>query len=196
MPAAAVLQNERFLLGCLVALIVANIFLYHTVDTRPVFRVAVLEAGKEGRAVLVRSPRGGTLLINTGPDASILRALGTRLPPWHRSIDTVLLTGATVNAAGGLPDVLKRYRVAGLIRFGSRGSKSMEAALAAAASAEKGLEEITASPDARVMFDKDVSLSVLSPETFILSYENSSLLISSSTPAGDYVSDGNAITHL
>ena len=62
--------------------------------------------------------------------------------------------------------------------------------------AEKGFEEITASPDARVMFDKDVSLSVLSPETFILSYENSSLLISSSTPAGDYVSDGNAITHL
>ncbi|TSC71115.1 MAG: hypothetical protein G01um101449_141 [Parcubacteria group bacterium Gr01-1014_49] len=189
-------EKKYFLIILLFVLFVINSLLYQTIFTSKILSVRVLEVGKGGRVVLIRSPHGGTFLINTGPDASILRALGTKLPPWQRSIDTVLLTGATVNAAGGLPDVLKRYRVAGLIRFGSRGSKSMEAALAAAASAEKGLEEITASPDARVMFDKDVSLSVLSPETFILSYENSSLLISSSTPAGDYVSDGNAITHL
>ena len=50
-----------------------------------------------------------------------------------------LLTSATIGSAGGLPEVMSRYRVSNLVRFGMKGSKSLEATLAEAVSAETGL---------------------------------------------------------
>ena len=52
-----------------------------------------------------------TILVDTGPDAGILRALGLALPMWQRSIDAVILTGTKTSFVGGLPEVQDRYRV-------------------------------------------------------------------------------------
>ncbi len=92
-------------------LLLANVSLYRAIFAPHALQVRVLDVGK-GDATLVRTPDGATLLIDTGPDASILRALGTALPPWQRTIDAVILTNAKKPSAGGLPDVLSRYRVA------------------------------------------------------------------------------------
>jgi beta-lactamase superfamily II metal-dependent hydrolase len=95
-----------------VGLVVGNISVYRAIFAPSVLQVTVLEVGK-GDATLVRSPSGATLLIDVGPDASILRALGTALPPWQRKIDIVILTNNTKKSSiGGLPDVLSRYKVA------------------------------------------------------------------------------------
>jgi beta-lactamase superfamily II metal-dependent hydrolase len=100
-----------FLLGIL---ILANVIIYRTIFATPLLTVSVLDVGEgggENSATLVRTPGGATLLIDTGPDASILRALGTALPPWQRSLDAVILTSDKKASVGGLPDVLNRYRV-------------------------------------------------------------------------------------
>lgn len=99
-----------FYLLLLLILIVANISFYRTLSTTRAIEVRALDVG-EGDATLVRMPNGATILINTGPDASILRALGSTLPPWQREIDLVLLTGTEKKEVGGLPDVLNRYAV-------------------------------------------------------------------------------------
>jgi len=94
----------------LLVLSAANISFYRTLSTTRAIEVRALDVG-EGKATLVRMPNGATILINTGPDASILRALGNTLPPWQREIDLVLLTGSKKSEVGGLPDVLNRYVV-------------------------------------------------------------------------------------
>ncbi len=94
----------------LLILVAANISLYRTLFASRALEVRALDVGK-GDATLVRMQNGATILIDIGPDASILRALGSALPPWQRKIDIVILTGTKKSVVGGLPDVLNRYTV-------------------------------------------------------------------------------------
>ena len=143
-------------------LVVANVSIYQVLATPSVLRVTVLEAGK-GSAVLVRTLAGTTVLIDTGPDASILRALGSALPPWQRSIDAVILTSTKSAFAGGLPDVEMRYTVAHTFSSGSRFAAD------------------------------GVSIEVHAAGVFEISHGKASLRISSTTPKGDYVSDESVL---
>ena len=93
-----------------------NINLYRIILTPSAPVVSVLPvgeglpAGRQESVVLIRT-QGKTLLIDTGPDASVLRALGTALPPWQRRLDAVLLTSTKKASVGGLPAILERYTV-------------------------------------------------------------------------------------
>ena len=149
-----------------IALVAGNISVYREIFAPEALKISVLEVGKKGSAVLVRSPSGATILIDTGSDASILRALGRELPPWHRSIDAVLLTGAKAGATGGLADVTNRYRVKKVIRSGTHFSLD------------------------------DASINILSPGAFTILYGATSFTISSSTPKGIYYANGETITRL
>ncbi|MFZ1075621.1 MAG: hypothetical protein WAN50_04585, partial [Minisyncoccia bacterium] len=122
-------------------LIAANAYVFQKLHAPAATEVTVFAAGK-GTAALVRAPSGETLLVNAGSDASILRALGAALPPWQRNLDAVMVTDMSANNAGGLPDVLHRYKVAALIRPDLEGSKGLEAALAAAASANTSVRRL------------------------------------------------------
>jgi beta-lactamase superfamily II metal-dependent hydrolase len=90
------LPNSFYAAVCVV-LIAANMGVYRAIFAPQMLTVTVLEVWN-GNATLLQSPRGETLLIDTGPDASILRALGENLPMWQRDIDAVILT-----SSGGPP---------------------------------------------------------------------------------------------
>lgn len=170
----------------LCGLAAANVSIYRTVFTQPLLSVSVLDVGK-GRAALVRTPSGKTLLIDTGPDASILRALGTTLPEWKRDVDVVILTSSSLSTAGGLPEVLDRYHVGRLVRSGTLGSKSFESALSTAESAAEGLQQTTVPYGTRLTFAADTYITIVSPGIFTVSYAATSLTISSTTPQRTYV---------
>lgn len=159
-----------WLLVCFV-LVLGNIGVYWEIFVPAVVTVSVLDVGKKGRAVLVRVPRGRTLLIDTGPDASILRALGETLPMWQRSIDAAALTGAGTSFAGGLPDVESRYAVSSRMQAGTRST-----------------------PYGAAFLFGGMRIEISAPGTFTVSYGATTLSISSSTPIGAYISDGKTIT--
>ncbi len=153
-------------------LVIGNIAIYRTIFAPRVLQMAVLEVGK-GDATLVRTPNGKTILIDTGPDASILRALGAALPMWQRRIDAVILTGTKKASAGGLPEVESRYRVSTITRVGGSdfpygSSLSLDGSL----------------------------IKIIAPATLSISYGSSVFNISSSTPPGVYISDGLAMKQL
>ncbi len=85
-----------------------------------------------GGFFLVRVPGGNTVLINAGPDASVLRTLGEQLPPWKRRLEAVVLTEPTSLAAGGLPQVFERYAIGSFVRTPVTGSRTLESALGSA----------------------------------------------------------------
>lgn len=146
-----------------VGLLIGNVKVYQTIFAEPVLTVSVLEAGKTN-AVLIKSPGGKTILIDTGSDASILRALGSALPMWQRRIDAVILTSTKKTFSGGLPDVQNRYHVTRTFSTGT--SFSLDS----------------------------ISITILAPATLTISYGSSVLNISSSTPVGVYTSDGQTVT--
>jgi competence protein ComEC len=76
--------------------------------------VAFLDVG-QGDSIYIETPDGVQLLIDGGPDNSVLRQLGRVMPFWDRSIDVVLATHSDKDHVGGLVDVLERYEVKNLV---------------------------------------------------------------------------------
>jgi hypothetical protein len=163
------------LLAC--GFLIADIHVYRNVFAPRDIEVTVLHAGK-GSAALIRSRSGKTLLVDTGPDASILRALGTTLPPWQRSLDATLLTSSAAGFAGGLKEVSDQYQIGTSVRFGAPGSKGMESMLAVWPRLPYGTS---------LLFDTDITITILAPGSASIVYDSNLLSIASSTPPGTYV---------
>ncbi len=170
MPSRSLPTSLYFLLLC--GLIAANVSIYKVIFAPRVLEINVLAVGK-GHAALVRTPHGKNILVDTGPDVSILRALGSALPMWQRNIDAVILTGMKASFAGGLPEVENRYQVSTIMHFGDK----------------------VAPYGTTLTFDGSL-IKIIAPATFNISYGSSSLNISSSTPTGTYTSNGKIVTQI
>lgn len=173
------MSRTSFYLLLLCGLIVANTYLYNTIVEPPVLLVTIRSVGK-GSVTIIRTPRHKTLLIDTGSDASILRALGEVLPPWERDIDTMVLTTEATNTTGGLSGLVQKYHISSLFRFGATSKK---------------IENIISTPTpitpyGTILLGPETSIVIMAPSMFRISYGRTSMLISSTTPVGTYISDG------
>ncbi|MDD5751161.1 MAG: MBL fold metallo-hydrolase [Candidatus Peribacteraceae bacterium] len=74
----------------------------------------ILDVG-QGDAIVLRSPSGKHILVDAGPDASVLSGLGHVLPYFDRHLDLVIITHPDTDHLGGLPEVLRRYDVSALL---------------------------------------------------------------------------------
>ncbi|HET9641348.1 MAG TPA: hypothetical protein VFP46_00655 [Candidatus Paceibacterota bacterium] len=99
----------------LCALLLGALFLIHAAiprdDTMTIFR-----SGK-GKGALIETPYGA-LLVDPGPDASVLRVLGASLPPWERHLAAIILSGTP---SGSAERLLDRYTAGSVLRFGANG---------------------------------------------------------------------------
>jgi len=72
--------------------------------------VTYLDIG-QGDSILIQTPSDNTILIDGGPDSSVLSKIGRQLPFYDQTIDLIVLTHAHSDHVAGLVDVLKRYEV-------------------------------------------------------------------------------------
>ena len=72
--------------------------------------VYVLDIG-QGDGTLIRTPYGRTIVIDGGPDLSVLAQLGRILPYLQRTIDLLILTHPDADHLIGALAILQRYRV-------------------------------------------------------------------------------------
>ncbi|MBI5798882.1 MAG: MBL fold metallo-hydrolase [Candidatus Yonathbacteria bacterium] len=79
--------------------------------------VYALDVG-QGDALFIRFPNGTTMLIDGGPDGSVVEQLGGVLPFWERHIDTMVLTHPQADHVGGLPSVFERYSIGRVVMTG------------------------------------------------------------------------------
>ena len=77
--------------------------------------VYFLDVG-QGDAILIRAPTGRTILIDGGPGKNILSETATVLPFAVRSLDLIMESHPDSDHVAGLPDVLQRYEVRGVIK--------------------------------------------------------------------------------
>lgn len=74
------------------------------------FEVDFLDVG-QGDSILIKTEAGQNILIDGGPDATVVKRLGENLPWWDRTIDLMILTHPHSDHVGGLIHVLNRYKV-------------------------------------------------------------------------------------
>ena len=73
--------------------------------------IIVLDVG-QGDSILLEGDRGGRILIDGGPDASVLMAdLDRYIPVWDRRLDAIVLTHPHDDHVAGLVAVVERYKV-------------------------------------------------------------------------------------
>src|SRR3989344_2938520 len=65
----------------------------------------------QGDGILVRTVNGQNVLIDGGPDRSIVYKLEKALPWYDRTIDVVILTHPHADHVAGLIEVAKRYNI-------------------------------------------------------------------------------------
>ncbi len=93
------------------ALLGASIVITHAAFVRTnAFSITFIDVG-QGDAAFITTPSGRQILIDGGPDRSVLRGLAERMPWWDRHIDVVIATHPDSDHVSGLIDVLERYRV-------------------------------------------------------------------------------------
>lgn len=69
----------------------------------------------QGDAILLRTPQGADILIDGGPDNSVVYKLGKYLPFFDRQIELLILTHPHSDHVVGLNEVLKRYQAAEIL---------------------------------------------------------------------------------
>lgn len=65
----------------------------------------------QGDGIMIRTPSGKVILIDGGPDDSMLACLSSHLPFWQKKIDLVMLTDSRMEHINGLLFVAQRYKI-------------------------------------------------------------------------------------
>lgn len=76
----------------------------------PSFEVIFFDVG-QGNSALIKTGEGHYILIDGGPDSSIIEKLSSEIPFWQKEIDLVILTHPHSDHINGLIDVINKYDV-------------------------------------------------------------------------------------
>ncbi len=128
-------------------------------------RVWMFDIG-QGDAFFIEFPTGEQVLIDGGPDDSILAKLGSLLLPWDRSLNAILLTHPDADHITGLVSVLDRYEVDTVYETGVRAHTPYDEAFTKSLGS-KGSDRTTLRSD-DVIEIGEVTLTVVWPDVSLV----------------------------
>jgi competence protein ComEC len=161
--------GKRWLLVSLTALtLVGSACVYyalsHTAATADHLTVSFLNIG-QGDAILIQGPTGEKILIDGGPDRSVLRELSKKLWPWDRHIDVLVETHPDKDHITGLGYVLERYRVDYFLESGIPDQTATSLHVKDDVRKEKGIQHIIVKRGMRLDLGGGAYADVLFPDT-------------------------------
>ncbi len=111
-------RNPVFvILGILAGLnILAWITLYDLSRPQPL-EITFFNVG-QGDAIFIETPQRHQILIDGGPDDTVIEKLGKEMPFYDRTLDLIVLTHPEHDHLSGLIEVLKRYEVENILWTG------------------------------------------------------------------------------
>jgi competence protein ComEC len=174
--------RKNFKIYFLFFLIILNLFIFYFLFqlNHQVLVVSFLDVG-QGDAIFIDMPNGRQMLIDGGPNNSVLRELGKVMPFYDRSIDVVLATHADQDHIGGLVEVLKRFEVDLFIRTNATSTSAVYQELAELIKTKNIKEEIIISPT-DLFFGSGVDFNIIFPNQDTAGWEvNDSSIVSKLT---------------
>jgi competence protein ComEC len=156
-------------------------------------RVVFFDVG-QGDSIFIESPTGKQVLVDSGPDGTVLKRLGREMGYFDRSLDMVIATHEDKDHVGGLPDVFNQYQVGTFVRTENEGESS-EARIVDELSKREGSEviyarrgmtfDLGASTTLEILFpDRDPSMLESNTSSIVarLVYGESSFLLTGDSP--------------
>lgn len=116
----------------------------------------------QGDAIFVEAPNGNQILVDGGPDNTVLAKLGETMPFWDRSIDVLVLSHPHADHLDGLVEVVKRYDIGMVLESGANHTIP-EYAEWHALLREKNVSVVIAKAGQHIDAGGGVALDVLSP---------------------------------
>lgn len=131
--------------------------------TEPALTVYYFNVG-QGDATFIKAPNGAQVLIDGGPDSTVLEKLGGAMPFFDRSLDVLVATHLDSDHITGLIDVLDRYEVATIVvREGEGDTATSKAFLDAVA--QENADVVIADNPVQLTFAEGCVLAVFAPTT-------------------------------
>jgi competence protein ComEC len=160
------MRISRGALWCVIGTLLAiNGFVWSTVTTRHSgeLRVSILDIG-QGDSILIQGPTGIQMLVDGGPDHSVLRELPHEMGLLDRSIDMLVETHPDKDHIFGLADVLDRYKVSYFMSPQIPNNTAPTLALNAAVTSEPGIHAFIARRGMRIHLGGGAYADVLYPD--------------------------------
>ncbi|MDP3645931.1 MAG: MBL fold metallo-hydrolase [bacterium] len=120
-------KSSKVLGAAILILLALVICIWYTVfreDRGGLLTISFLNIG-QGDSIFIDAPSGRQVLIDGGPNASVIRELGKVMPWYDRTIDVMIPTHPDADHIGGLVDVLTRYKVGMIIQSSVEGSTAL-----------------------------------------------------------------------
>ncbi len=154
--------------------------------------VTFLDVG-QGDAIFIETSDGIQALIDGGPDATVLRELGTQMPFWDRTIDLVLATHPDKDHIGGLVDVLARYDVNTIVRTENDSDTAVSSAFIFSTDEEISNVHVTQAGEV-IRLGEETTLTVYSPTGDVETWESNTSSIVAKLTYGeiDFMLTGDA----
>lgn len=114
------MKKKNYILIFLGILAGLNIFAWIAVfdfNQQKFLEVNFFDVG-QGDAIFIETPWHHQILIDGGPDGTVLEKLSKEMPFWDREIDLIILTHPEKDHLTGLIEVLKRYKVENILWTG------------------------------------------------------------------------------
>jgi beta-lactamase superfamily II metal-dependent hydrolase len=165
-------MNLNYAYLILGALLVANITVFFLVGTskrissavgNAELKVSILNIG-QGDSILIQGPTGRTMLVDGGPDRSVLADLGTELGPLNRHIDMLVETHPDADHITGFEYVFKEYSISQFMTPGIPDGTQVFTQIEKEADTVPGLKRITARRGMRIYLGGGAYADVLHPD--------------------------------
>ena len=161
-------------------------------ETSEYLSVTFLDIG-QGDSILIETPDGVQLLIDGGPDGTVLRRLTEELPWFDRTLDMVLGTHPDKDHIGGLVDVLARFTVHEIITTENTG-ETMVASTFQNALVSEGVPVVMARAGQVYQIGASTTLTIFSPASNPVMLESNTASIVAKLSFGeiDFMLTGDA----
>lgn len=111
-------RNPVFIiLGTLVGLNILALVAVWELGGNGGLEVTFFDVG-QGDSIFIETPQRHQILIDGGPNDTIIKKLGKEMPFWDRTLDLIILTHPEHDHLAGLLEVLKQYKVEDILWTG------------------------------------------------------------------------------
>ncbi|MBI2003477.1 MAG: MBL fold metallo-hydrolase [Parcubacteria group bacterium] len=144
-------------------LAILNLFLLFFIENDKLngLKVYFFDVG-QGDSVFIETGDGKQVLIDGGPDNKVIQRLSEVMPFWDRTIDIIILTHPDQDHIAGLPEVLKRYKVRGIVETGIECQKP-ECLIWKKLKEKEGAAKISARLGDKLVLDENTRLLFFNP---------------------------------
>lgn len=104
----------KILIVVLAMLILAWVWVFVEERESKFLQIDFFDIG-QGDSIFIETPKHKQILVDGGPDMSVLEKLGREMPFWDRYIDLVVLSHPEADHLTGLIEIVKRYKIGGIL---------------------------------------------------------------------------------